>query len=94
MGIETVSPKPGTSRSHSEHKVYPHLLKGLTIIRPNQVWATDITCIPMKCGYRYLAAVMNWYSRNILSWRLSNPMDSAFCIDALTEAISRACRDF
>lgn len=89
MGIEAVYPKPRTSRPHPSHKVYPYLLKGLTISRPNQVWATDITYIPMDRGYMYLVAIMDWHSRKILSWRISNTLDSAFCINALEEAISR-----
>jgi putative transposase len=89
MGIEAVYPKPRTSRPHPRHKVYPYLLKGLTISRPNQVWATDITYIPMERGYMYLVAIMDWHSRKILSWRISNTLDSAFCINALEEAISR-----
>ena len=89
MGIEAVYPKPRTSRPHPLHKVYPYLLKGLTINRPNQVWATDITYIPMERGYMYLVAIMDWHSRKILSWRISNTLDSAFCINALEEATSR-----
>ncbi|WP_231716910.1 IS3 family transposase [Desulfosarcina ovata] len=89
MGIEAVYPKPKTSRPHSRHRVYPYLLRGLTIDRPNQVWATDITFIPMEHGYMYLVAIMDWYSRKILSWRLSNTLDTDFCINALEEALSR-----
>ncbi len=89
MGIEAVYPKPKISRPHPQHKVYPYLLKGLTINRPNQVWATDITYIPMAHGYMYLVAIMDWHSRKILSWRISNTLDSTFYINALEEAIGR-----
>ena len=89
MGIEAVYPKPRTSRPHPQHKVYPYLLRNLTIDRPNQVWATDITYIPMARGFMYLVAVMDWHSRKVLSWRVSNTMEPAFCIEALQEAIDR-----
>ena len=89
MGIEAVYPKPRTSRPHPEHKVYPYLLRGLTINRPNQVWATDITYIPMAKGFMFLVAIMDWHSRKILSWRISNTLETAFCIEALEEALSR-----
>jgi putative transposase len=89
MGIEAVYPKPRTSRPHPQHKVYPYLLRDLTINRPNQVWACDITYIPMARGFMYLVAVMDWHSRKILSWRVSNTMEPAFCIDALEEALDR-----
>jgi putative transposase len=89
MGIEAVYPKPRTSRPHPQHTVYPYLLRGLTINRTNQVWATDITFIPMAHGYMYLVAIMDWHSRKILSWRISNTLDTAFCVEALQEALSR-----
>ncbi len=89
MGIMALYPKKGTSRPGKGHKIYPYLLRGLTIDRPNQVWATDLTYIPMAKGFVYLVVVMDWYSRNVLSWRLSNTMESDFCIDALEEAMSR-----
>jgi putative transposase len=89
MGIEAVYPKPRTSRPHPQHKIYPYLLRGLTINQTNQVWATDITFIPMAHGYMYLVAIMDWHSRKILSWRISNTLDTAFCVDALQEALSR-----
>ncbi len=89
MGIEAVYPRPRTSRPHPQHKVYPYLLRDLTISRPNQVWACDITYIPMARGFMYLVAVMDWHSRKILSWRVSNTMEPAFCIDALEEALDR-----
>ncbi|RPJ14384.1 MAG: IS3 family transposase [Deltaproteobacteria bacterium] len=89
MGIEAVYPKPHTSRPHPEHKIYPYLLRDLTIDHPNQVWAADITYVPMACGFMYLVAVMDWHSRRILSWRLSNTLESDFCVEALQEALSR-----
>jgi putative transposase len=89
MGLEAMAPKPKTSEPHPEHVVYPYLLRGLSICRVNQVWATDITYIPMKAGFVYLVAIMDWYSRRVLSWRLSNTLDSSFCVDALEEAFAR-----
>jgi len=89
MGVEANAPKPGTSTPHPEHPKYPYLLRGLTVSRVNQVWSTDITYIPMREGFLYLVAVMDWYSRRVLSWRLSNTMDSSFCVDALLEALKR-----
>jgi putative transposase len=89
MGIESVAPKPKTSEPHPEHVVYPYLLRNLHISRPDQVWATDITYIPMKAGFMYLVAIMDWYSRRVLSWRLSNTLDSNFCVEALEEALER-----
>lgn len=87
MGIESLAPKPGTSRRQPKHPVYPYLLRGVTIDRPNQVWATDITYIPMKKGFMYLIAIMDWASRKVLSWRLSNTLDTRFCVEALKEAL-------
>jgi putative transposase len=89
MGIEAIYPRPRTSRPHPLHKVYPYLLRGLTIDRPNQVWAADITYIPMARGFMYLVAIMDWHSRKVLSFRLSNTLDSDFCTEALQEALSR-----
>jgi putative transposase len=89
MGLEAIYPKPRTSRPHPDHKVYPYLLRDLNIQRPNQVWAADITYIPMRRGFMYLVAVMDWYSRKVLSWRLSNTLDSCFCIEALHQALQR-----
>jgi putative transposase len=89
MGIESMAPKPKTSEPHPEHVRYPYLLRGLAICRPNQVWATDITYIPMKAGFVYLVAIIDWYSRRVLSWRLSNTLDSRFCVEALEEALRR-----
>lgn len=89
MGIEAIYPKPRTSRPHPEHKVYPYLLKGIKIDQPNQVWAADITYIPMSRGFMYLVAVMDWHSRKVLSWRISNSLDTDFCLEALSEALTR-----
>lgn len=89
MGIETLYPKRNLSVANQQHKIYPYLLRGLKIDRPNQVWSTDITYIPMAKGFVYLVAIMDWYSRRVLSWRLSTTMDNSFCIDALEEAIER-----
>jgi putative transposase len=88
MGIEAIYQKPRTSTPHPEHKVYPYLLKGLAIDRPNQVWCSDITYIPMPMGFMYLVSVMDWSSRKVLSWRLSNTLNSDFCVEALKAAIS------
>jgi putative transposase len=87
MGLAAVSPKPNTSIPNKEHKVYPYLLRELEIERPNQVWCTDITYIRLRHGFAYLVAIMDWYSRSVLSWRLSNTADSRFCCEALDEAI-------
>lgn len=89
MGLEAIYPKPKTSRPHPEHKVYPYLLRNLKIDRPNQVWAADITYIPMSRGFMYLVAVMDWHSRKVLSWRVSNTLDTDFCVQSVEEAISR-----
>lgn len=89
MGITPIYRKPNTSKPHPGHKVYPYLLHNLPIERPNQVWAIDITYLPMKRGFLYLVAIMDWASRRILSWRLSNTMHTDFCIAALQEAITK-----
>ena len=89
MGLEAIYPKPRTSRPHPEHKVYPYLLRNMTIDRPNQVWAADITYIPMRRGFMYLVAVMDWHSRKVLSFKLSNTLDADFCVEALQEALDR-----
>ncbi len=88
MGIMALYPKKGTSRPGKGHKIYPYLLKGLEINRPGQVYCSDITYIPMARGFVYLVVIMDWFSRKVLSWRLSNTMESDFCVDALEEAIS------
>ena len=89
MGVEALYRKPRLSKPHPGHKVYPYLLRGMRIDRANQVWATDITYIPLSKGYVYLVAIMDWASRKVLSWRLSNTLDKSFCIDALEEAIEK-----
>lgn len=89
MGLNAIYQKPRTSVPHPEHKVYPYLLKNLNIDRPNHVWCADITYIPMRKGFLYLVAVMDWFSRKVLSWRLSNTMTADFCIEALNEAIEK-----
>ena len=89
MGLEAIYQKPDTSRPHPQHRVYPYLLRGLVIDRPNQVWCADITYIPMARGFVYLVAVMDWFSRRVLSWRLSIGMEQDFCVEALTEALER-----
>ena len=86
MGITAIYPKPRTSLKSPENKVYPYLLRDLEISRPNQVWCSDITYIPMRYGFVYLVAIMDWHSRAVLSWKISNTLDTAFCIDALKEA--------
>jgi len=87
MGLAALYPGPNTSRAHHAHTVYPYLLRGLTVDRPNQVWCADITYIPMAKGFVYLVAIMDWYSRKVLSWRLSNTLDAEFCVAALNEAL-------
>jgi putative transposase len=95
MGIEALYPKPDTSRSHPDHKVYPYLLRGVVIERPNQVWCADITLDPLRGsspsakGFVYVMAVMDWFSRRVLAWRLSISLDTQFCVEALQEALAR-----
>jgi len=89
MGIEALVPRPGTSKVAPGHKIYPYLLRGLSIIEPNHVWASDITYIPMARGFLYLVAIIDWASRAVLAWRLSNTIDSGFCVAALEEALLR-----
>jgi len=89
MGIAAQYPKPNTSRRHRSHKVYPYLLRNLVVDRPNQVWAMDITYIPMARGFVYLAAVLDWFSRRVLAWRLSITLETEFCLDAVNEALAR-----
>lgn len=89
MGLESCAPKPNTSRANKAHPTFPYLLKHLKIHSANQVWATDITYIPMSFGFGYLVAIMDLHSRLVLSWKLSNTMDSSFCVEALQEALSR-----
>jgi putative transposase len=89
MGLEPIYQRPRTTVPHPEHQVYPYLLREMVIERPNQVWCADITYIPMQRGFLYLVAVMDWASRKVLSWRVSNTMDADFCIEALEEALER-----
>jgi len=89
IGIEALYRKPNTSRRHAAHPAYPYLLRNMTVDRPNQAWAADITYIPMEHGFMYLFAVIDWYSRRVLAWRLSNTLTTDFCLEAVTEAITR-----
>ncbi len=89
MGIEALVPRPGTSKAAPGHKIYPYLLRGLKIVEPNHVWAADVTYIPMACGFLYLVAIIDWASRAVLAWRLSNTNDASFCAAALEEALLR-----
>jgi putative transposase len=89
MGIEALVPRPGTSKAAPGHKIYPYLLRGVAITEPNHVWASDITYIPMAHGFLYLVAIIDWASRAVLAWRLSNTIDSGFCVAALEEALLR-----
>ncbi len=89
MGLEAIFQRPKTSEPHPEHRIYPYLLRKMTIDQPNQVWCADITYIPMHRGFLYLVAIMDWATRTVLAWRLSNTMDSSFCVDALEEALSK-----
>ena len=88
MGLVPIYQAPKTSQPHPEHRVYPYLLRNLTIARRNQVWCADITYVPMRRGFLYLVAIMDWSTRAVLSWRLSNTMDPSFCVEALEEALS------
>ena len=87
MGLAGMAPGPNTSRAHPEHKIYPYLLRGVAVVRPNQVWSTDITYIRLARGFAYLVAIIDWYSRRVLSWRISNSMEAVFCVDCLEEAL-------
>lgn len=89
MGLESLAPKPNLSRSHPAHRKYPYLLKGVSVTRADQAWATDITYIPLALGFVYLVAIIDWYSRAVLSWRLSNTLDVDFCVEALQEALRK-----
>ena len=89
MGIEAMYPKPNLSRPAPGHEIYPYLLRGVAISRPNQVWSSDITYVPLRRGFLYLTAVMDWYSRFVLSWELSNTLDGWFCRSALEAALCR-----
>ena len=87
MGLAGMAPGPHTSRPHPEHKVYPYLLRGVPVVRPNQVWSTDMTYLRLARGFAYLGAIIDWYSRRVLSWRISNSMEAVFCVDGLEEAL-------
>jgi putative transposase len=87
MGLQALYPKPRTSKSAPEHKIYPYLLRGLAITRPNQVWSSDITYVPLPSGFIYLVAIIDWFSRYVLAWQLSNTLNSYFCIQALHQAL-------
>jgi len=92
LGLAGMAPGPRTSKPHPEHKVYPYLLRGVVVTRPNQVWSTDITYIRLAHGFVYLVAVIDWYSRRVLSWRLSNTLEAEFCVDCLEDALRRYSR--
>lgn len=89
MGLEPIYQRPRTTIPHPGHRIYPYLLRDMVIDRPNQVWCADITYIPMRRGFHYLVAIMDWSTRKVLSWRLSNTMDGEFCIEALEDALAR-----
>jgi putative transposase len=89
MGLEAIYPKPRLSVAERGHRIYPYLLRGVSIERPDQVWSTDITYVPLASGFMYLAAIMDWYSRYVLAWRLSNTLDGSFCLEMLDEALDR-----
>jgi putative transposase len=88
MGLQALYPKPKTSQAAPGHKIYPYLLRGVAITQPNQVWSSDITYLPMQGGFMYLVAVIDWYSRYVLTWQLSNTLDGAFCVEALHQALA------
>lgn len=90
MGLEAIYPKPKLSLPGGGHKIYPYLLRGVEVVRPDQVWSTDITYVPLPGGFMYLAAVVDWYSRYVICWRLSNTLDGDFCLQMLDEALSLA----
>lgn len=87
MGLVGMAPGPNTSRPHPDHEIYPYLLRGVAVVRPNQVWSTDITYIRLPHGFAYLVAIVDWYSRRVLSWRISNSMEAVFCVDCLEDAL-------
>ncbi len=89
MGLEAIYPRPKLSAARAGHRIYPYLLRGVTIERPDQVWSTDITYVPLACGFMYLAATIDWFSRYVVAWRLSNTLDGSFCLDMLDEALRR-----
>jgi len=87
LGLAGMAPGPNTSRPHPQHKIYPYLLRGVTVVRPNHVWSTDITYIRLAHGFVYLMAVIDWYSRKVLAWRVSNTLDGRFCVECLEQAL-------
>ena len=87
LGLAGMAPGPATSRPHPEHKIYPYLLRGVAVVRPNQVWSTDITYIRLEHGFAYLVAIIDWYARRVLAWRISNTLEAGFCVDCLEEAL-------
>jgi putative transposase len=87
MGLEAIYPKPRLSTAGKGHRLYPYLLRGVTVVRPDQVWSTDITYVPMASGFMYLAAVIDWFSRYVITWRLSNTLDGGFCLEMLEDAL-------
>ncbi len=89
MGLQAIYPKPKTSRAAQERRIYPYLLRGLEILQPNFVWSADITYLPMRQGFMYLVAIIDWFSRYVLTWQLSNTLDGYFCLDALQQALSQ-----
>ena len=89
MGLEAIFPKPRLSAAGRDHRVYPYLLRGVSVRRPDQVWSADITYVPLPSGFMYLAATIDWYSRYVVAWRLSNTLDGSFCLDMLEEALGR-----
>ena len=89
MGLQAIYKGPNTSKKHPQHRIYPYLLRKLPITRPNHVWCSDITYIPVRRGFLYLVAIMDWATRKVLAWRLSNTLDASFCVDALNEAIAK-----
>ena len=91
MGLEAIDPKPRLSAAGRGHKISPSLLRGVKVERPDQVWSTDITYVPMPSGFMSLAAVIDWYSRSVITWRLSNPLDGGFCLEMLEEALRTGC---
>ncbi len=87
MGLEAIYPKPRTTQRSAEHRIYPYLLRDVEVVRADQVWSSDITYVPMPSGFMYLTVILDWYSRYVLAWRLSNTLDSGFCLEALEEAL-------
>lgn len=90
MGLQAALPGPHTSKPHPEHRIYPYLLRDLAVTAPDEVWCADITYVPMQHGFMYLVAIMDWYSRCVLTWEVSNSMDSGFCVNALNKALKKA----